>query len=392
MSIRFDAEAVIGHVLMLLGNGYEPDARVRAEALAMTRAGLGVSILAWDRDGVLPGKETMEGVAVERVGPRSTHGRGRGQSTYLVGFWARALARLSRRSFDLIWCHDLDTLPAGVLLGGARGCPVVFDAHESYPDMVAASVGSRMVAGLRWLERHLARRVAAVVTVGERLSAKFRQMGARRTVIAGNWKDPAEYRSTASGRAAVRARFGIPRDAWLVTCVGFLAAERKVEELIAAVRGLDDVYLLIGGRGPLVDACAAVAAEGGRVRFAGWVPPAEVPAVTSAGDAVYYGFDPSNGNARFSAPNKLFEALAAGVPVVTGPFGEIEVIVRACRCGVVVPDYRPESIREGLRRARQAADFRDGCRIGAALFTRARADEVVGSLAVELAGRSRVAG
>jgi len=52
---------------------------------------------------------------------------------------------------------------------------------------------------------------------------------------------------------------------------------------------------------------------------------------------VYYGFDPNNPNARFSAPNKLFEALAAGKPLVTGDFGEIGEVVRESECGVILP-------------------------------------------------------
>ncbi|MCU0725886.1 MAG: glycosyltransferase [Planctomycetes bacterium] len=386
MSIGFDAEATIGRILMLLGNGYDPDPRVRAEALALSRAGLRVSVLAWDRDGASRPEEEMEGVSVTRIGPRSTHGRGRGQSGYLLRFWARAVRTISRQRFDILWCHDLDMLPVGVLLGGVRSRPVVFDAHESYPDMVAGSVGPGWTAALRWLERHLARRVSAVVTVGERLAAKFRGMGARRTVVAGNWKDPAEYRVVSGSRAAARKRYGVPLEAWLVTSIGFLGAERKLAELIAAVEGLPDAHVLIGGRGPLEEACRSAAGPGGRVHFAGWVPPAEVPALTAAGDAVFYGFDPASGNARYSAPNKLFEALAAGLPVITGPFGEIEEVVRAYGCGVVIPDYRPASIRDGLSRARGGTSFSAGCRRAAERYCRARADEAVRTLAASLLG------
>jgi glycosyltransferase involved in cell wall biosynthesis len=69
---------------------------------------------------------------------------------------------------------------------------------------------------------------------------------------------------------------------------------------------------------------------------------------TCAADAIYYGFDPQNPNARFSAPNKLYEALAAGRPLITGDFGEIAEVVRAARCGNVLPEYSVHEIRKAF--------------------------------------------
>src|SRR5882672_10799862 len=66
-------------VLMLLTNGYDPDPRVRQEALALIRMGCQVRLLAWDRDLRFPQFETKEGVEVERVFLSSQHGRGNTQ-------------------------------------------------------------------------------------------------------------------------------------------------------------------------------------------------------------------------------------------------------------------------------------------------------------------------
>ena len=60
----------------------------------------------------------------------------------------------------------------------------------------------------------------------------------------------------------------------------------------------------------------------------GFVSGKQIADYTCAADVVYYGFDPENPNARFSAPNKLYEALAAGRPLITGDFGEIADVVQ----------------------------------------------------------------
>jgi len=64
------------------------------------------------------------------------------------------------------------------------------------------------------------------------------------------------------------------------------------------------------------------------------VKPDRVPLLTAACDVVYYGFDETNPNARWSAPNKLYEAIAAGKPVLTGAFGEIGRTVEEAKCGL----------------------------------------------------------
>lgn len=60
-------------ILMLLTNAYDPDPRVRQEALALIGMGCRVRLLAWDRDLKAPAAECMEGVEVERVFLSSTH-------------------------------------------------------------------------------------------------------------------------------------------------------------------------------------------------------------------------------------------------------------------------------------------------------------------------------
>ncbi len=85
-----------------------------------------------------------------------------------------------------------------------------------------------------------------------------------------------------------------------------------------------------------------------RILFVGFVSGRQIADYTCAGDVVYYGFDPKNPNARFSAPNKLYEALAAGRPLITGDFGEIADVVRSSGCGIVLARYGAAEIRRGF--------------------------------------------
>ena len=339
-------------VLMLLTNAYDPDPRVRQEALALIEMDCHVRLLAWDRDLKSPAFECMEGVEVERVFLSSAHGRGTAQLFFYAWVYLKMLWRGWRTRCDVVHCHDLDTLPAGFVLGKLKRKPVVYDAHESFTDMLVGNVHPLVRRGLVRLEDFLIRRVDLLITVGEKLRRHFVERGARRAVVVGNWKRLKEYSRSEAQNREVRRRLGIPDGALTVVCITQLLKDRKIEELLDAVDHCPDVYLIIGGKGVLEALVRQRAAQNPRILYVGFVRGAEIPDYTCASDVVYYGFDPENPNARFSAPNKLYEALAAGRPLVTGDFGEIADTVRQASCGIVLPRYGAGEIRQALEALR----------------------------------------
>ena len=337
---------------MLLSNSYDPDPRVRQEALALLRLGCRVRILAWDRDLKSPAVESIEGVDVERVFIASTHGRGATQILFYGWLYAKMFWRGLGTRFDAIHCHDLDTLPLGFMLGKVRRKPIIYDAHESFPDMLEGSVSPALRRVLVLLENFLIRRIDLLITVGEKLRQHFVARGARKSVVVGNWKRPAEFSRTAAQIAEMRQALGVPDGSLIVVCITQLLKDRKIEELLRAVDAGGDVYLLIGGKGILEDLVVRTAATNPRVRFLGFVSGKQIADYTCAADVVYYGFDPANPNARFSAPNKLFEALAAGRPLITGDFGEIADVVRDAQCGIVIAQYTEAAVRSAIAEMR----------------------------------------
>jgi glycosyltransferase involved in cell wall biosynthesis len=333
---------------MLLTNAYAPDPRVRQEALALIGMGCNVRILAWDRDIKAPAFECIEGVQIQRVFLRSRHGRGTTQILFYAWLYLKMLWAGLRTSFDVVHCHDLDTLPLGFAMGKLKRKPIVYDAHESFPDMLLGSVHPQVLAALVRLENFLIRRIDLLITVGEKLRQHFIGRGARQTTVVGNWKRLSEYVRSDEENREIRSTLGIPDDALLVLCITQLLKDRKLEELASALALTPEVHVVIGGTGHLEGQVRRWAADSPRLHYVGFVHPGNIPAYTCAADVVYYGFDPDNPNARFSAPNKLSEALAAGKPLITGDFGEIADVVRAASCGIVLRAYTAENIHHAL--------------------------------------------
>jgi glycosyltransferase involved in cell wall biosynthesis len=335
-------------ILMLLSNAYDPDPRVRQEAVSLIAMGCRVRLLAWDRDLKAPAFERVEGIDVERIFVASSHGRGAMQVVFYLRLYLKMFWRGMRARFDAVHCHDLDTLPLGFLLGALRRRPIIYDAHESFPDMLAGSIPAFAQRGLAWLETCLIRRTTLLITVGEKLRRHFAGRGAKRTVVIGNWKRLADFSRTLEQIRDVRRHLGVPDGALAVVCVTQLRDDRKIEELLAAADESPNVYVVIAGAGALERRVAQAAAANPRIIFPGFVTGAVIADYTCAADVIYYGFDPDNPNARFSAPNKLFEALAAGRPLITGDFGEIAEVVRRAHCGIVLPEYSVAEIKRAF--------------------------------------------
>jgi glycosyltransferase involved in cell wall biosynthesis len=130
----------------------------------------------------------------------------------------------------------------------------------------------------------------------------------------------------------LRAAIGADPTARIVLYHGALSIGRGVEQLIEAIRepGLDAVHLVLLGFGEMRDAYLAASRDdrlGGRLHVLDPVPPAELLTWVASAKLGVMPIQPTTLNHRLSTPNKLFECMAAGVPVVASDFPPVRAIV-----------------------------------------------------------------
>jgi glycosyltransferase involved in cell wall biosynthesis len=340
--------AIRKKVLMLLTNAFDPDPRVHNEAKSLVKHGYEVRIVCWDRDRKNTAVECIDGIFVERIYLKSTHGRGLTQVFFLPLFWIKTFFRVFKDKLDIVHCHDFDTLPLGYILAKFKKAKLIYDAHESFSDMLSNSLPGWFIKALVAFENFFIKRVDMLITVGTIIEDFFKKRGAKKTAVVGNWKDPKEFVLSEEEKQEIRQKLSITNGQLIFSYIGWFNKERKLDVLLEAVAATKDIRFLIGGDGPDRYLVEEYAKKYSNITYLGYVKAKDIPGYTAISDAIVYTYKEDDPNARFSAPNKLFEALAAGKPIITGNFGEIAKIVREEQCGVVLEPLNSETLREAF--------------------------------------------
>lgn len=283
----------------------------------------------------------------KRLGGRLGHGAGRALEIRANSFEAVRIMPPA----DLVIAYHYLGIGTGLALGRRDACPVVYNAGDIY-------LASTAIQALPWLarfaieryERSAAQRADSIVTANDGYADELaRRLDVPRPVVVLNCpprRDPQEVPPRRFHEA-----LGLAPSTRVVLYHGGFTAERGIEELIAAIPAVPDAVLVLLGFGPLAgryEAIAAAPATAGRVRVLPAVPPEELLDWVASADIAAMPILPTTLNHRLTTPNKLWEALSVGVPVVASDLPGMAPIVRSIDAGALVDADDPGSIAAGL--------------------------------------------
>lgn len=280
--------------------------------------------------------------------------------------WAATLAWiLLDTDYDVYHFHDVELLPIGVILGLLTDAVVIYDVHENVEDVLAHKplfprpVRPFVASAVSLLERTLARFVDGIVAASPDIAERFEGYEEVTTVTNYPRRTWAEETDLDEGGATAdgEVRF--------VYC-GLLSAERGILTLIDAidrVPGEYDVSLSLGGKyasPEIEERIERRAAESDRVELVGWQPTlADVIDLFRESDVGLLCFhpDPNKTNAVHRS-NKLFQYMAAGLPIVVSDVGDWRRLVEEVGCGVAVDPEDPDAIATAMARLASDPDRR----------------------------------
>ncbi|MBA2253812.1 MAG: glycosyltransferase, partial [Chloroflexi bacterium] len=214
-----------------------------------------------------------------------------------------------------------------------------------------ARVPSRVREPLAKIERRWAHRCDAILTANDAYAEMLREQlrVARPTVI---YNVPERWEVPSPRPDRFRERLGLPSSTRIALYHGGLMRERGIRESMEAVLEVPDTALVLLGYGPWRDDLARDVESPryrGRVFLLDAVPSAELLPWVASADVAVMPIQDTTPNHRSTTPNKLFEAMAAGVPVVASDLPGISGIVRETGCGVLVDPASVASISGGMR-------------------------------------------
>lgn len=303
----------------------------------------------------------LRGTFYVALSPRRQPGAPPGVVDWLLSWrlsamgWARDAARLAPVA-DVYHGHDLHGLAAAARAQAEHGGALVYDSHEIFLESGTNVDRPRWArAILARMERRLVRRAAALVTVNEAVGAELvRRLRPRRLVVVHNcpprWEPPERLQDR------LRPAAGIPAGTPVLLYHGGFSRYRGLEQLAEASRlpGLERCHVVYLGYGSLrstLDALVVDPRYGGRLHVLDAVDPSVLLEWIASADVEVVAGQHSTLNHYLSAPNKLFEALAAGVPVVMMDFPYVRQIVLddpAGPLGVMCDPADPASIAAAI--------------------------------------------
>lgn len=282
---------------------------------------------------------------------------------FYAAFNYRLFFLLLFRPADLLLANDLDTLWPVYWVSRIRRLALIYDSHEYFTGMPELLSRPRVRRVWQKIEQKIFPRLKHVITVNESIASLYREQYGNKLHVVRNV--PALRPLPAPGRDELGLPSGIP----LILLQGaWINMDRGGEEAVEAMRYVDHAMLLIIGGGdaiPRLKEMATDPALKGKVRFIPRQPFDELLKYTVCADIGLSLDKDTNVNYRFSLPNKLFDYIHAGVPVLASDLPEIRSIIDQYGVGRITESHRPEQlakmIREMLENASELQVMKAAC-------------------------------
>jgi glycosyltransferase involved in cell wall biosynthesis len=238
--------------------------------------------------------------------------------------------------------NDLDTLPAAFCAAKIRRKRLLYDSHEYFTE-VPELVGRPGVKRI-WerIEGRIFPRLDRVYTVNRSIAEIYREKYGVDVRVVRNL--PASTSAGVTRPVDLPATFaGHP----VIIYQGAVNVGRGLEEMIRALPLMPEVRLLVAGDGDIRRALERQVSDmglKGRVYFAGKVPFERLADYTRAATLGMSLEQDIGLNYHYALPNKLFDYMHAGLPVIVSGLPEIRRVVEEVDYGTVVDQFDPETL------------------------------------------------
>ncbi len=247
-------------------------------------------------------------------------------------------------SSHIIYSVDLDTLPGCSIAAILRRRKLVFDSHEYFPEV--PELKNRPFTKGIWLmlERMFVPRIDMGITVCGSITAIYQERYKKTFFVVRNI--PLKTRTQpATGEPVYNSRFTLLYQ-------GAVNEGRGLEPMIEAMQWLPTCQLVIVGDGTILGQIKELVNKrklNGQVIFEGKKPFAELPPYMAKAQLGLVLLENKGLNYYYSLPNRLFDFIQAGLPILGMKFPEMAAIVEGYQVGLCVDNLDPKSLAQTIR-------------------------------------------
>jgi len=243
----------------------------------------------------------------------------------------------------LLVSNDLDTLLPNFLCSRLKHTDLVYDTHEYFTGV--PELENRTTVRNIWksIEKRIFPRLKTVITVNDSIAKLYHDKYGNNIKVVRNIQPYLNIEELPT-----RKQLGLPIDKKIVIMQGAgINIERGYEEAVSAMNYLENYILLIIGGGDIIEILKKKAADSGLTEKVIFIPRLaynELMHYTYNADLGMTLDKDTNINYRYSLPNKLFDYIHAGIPVLASPLPEIKKIIEHYDIGDFIKDHEPEHI------------------------------------------------
>lgn len=277
-----------------------------------------------------------------------------------VAFYAEFTIRLFffllKNKASLLVANDLDTLLPNYYFSNRRRIDLVYDSHEIFcevPELQETPLKKKI-----WerLEKSIVPKLKYCITVNQSIANWFNQKYRVDFKVVRNIPDKISV-----NKIKTRVELNLPTDKKIILLQGAgINIQRGAEEAVEAMQYVDNAILLIIGGG---DAVENLKFEVKRLKLESKVimlpkmKPEELYQYTCNADIGLSLDKATNLNYQFSLPNKLFDYVFAGVPVLASPLIEIKSFIEKNNVGVCIENHTAKHIADKMNYMLTSTDY-----------------------------------
>jgi len=248
--------------------------------------------------------------------------------------------------FDLLVSNDLDTLLANYVVSKIKSKPLVYDSHEYFTE-VPELQGRKAKKLWEYIEARIFPKLNDIITVNKSIAELYNKKYGKNLKVVRNV--PFHKLNI---EELTKADLGIPEQDRVIILQGAgINMDRGAEEAILAMNYLNHVVLLIVGSGDVLEVLKQMVIEhklDNKVRFIPRQSIDKLYAYTALSDVGLSLDKDTNLNYRFSLPNKIFDYIQCGTPVLASNLPEVRNIIQSYKVGLVLEEHSPKSIAKSL--------------------------------------------